>query len=257
MKKLTVIFLLFAAVVARAAEIGVMADSAYINEQYGRAVELYNQALAENGPDARVYYNLGNAYYRNDNLGRAVLSYERALRIDPAMGDARHNLNFVRTRLEDRPEDDSSFLSNVHMSILTCMSANAWALTALVIFVLLLGCVALYVFPNVVWMRKTGFFAGIILIFVFIYSLILAFGSAARARDHAEAVVVAPSTYLSSAPRAPRNADDRAVALHAGTVVEITDSVPTPDDPVSPMWYNVKLNNSTQAWLRSSDVERI
>lgn len=249
--------MLLLALKAGAVSTAIQADSAYINEEYGRAIELYNQALSEYGPDAEVYYNLGNAYYRNDNLGRAVLAYERALRIDPAMGDARHNLAFVRTRLDDRPEDDSSFLSNVHMSILTCMSPNAWAITALAVFILLLVCVALYIFPNVVWMRKVGFFGGIVLIFVFIYALTIAFQSASRAGSHDEAVVIAPSTYLSSAPRAPRNADEHAVALHAGTVVEIIDSVPTPDDPVSPMWYNVKLNNSTRAWLRSTDVERI
>lgn len=257
MKKLLIIFLLATAFTASAVSPAAQADSAYIREQYGQAIELYNKLLRDYGPDAEVYYNLGNAYFRNDNPGRAVLAYERSLRIDPSNADARHNLAFVRARLDDRPEDDSSFLSNLNMSIMGIMSANAWAITALVIFVLVLGCVALYIFPNIVWMRKVGFFGGIVLIFVFIYALTLAFLSVARARSHDEAVVIAPSTYLSSAPRAPRNADEHAVALHAGTVVEIIDSVPTPDDAVSPMWYNVKLNNSTRAWLRSSDVERI
>jgi hypothetical protein len=47
------------------------------------------------------------------------------------------------------------------------------------------------------------------------------------------------------------------VTIHEGTKVEIIDSIATPDDPVSPKWYNVKINNSAKAWLRASDVERI
>jgi hypothetical protein len=47
------------------------------------------------------------------------------------------------------------------------------------------------------------------------------------------------------------------VPIHEGTKVEIVDSVATPDDPDSAKWYDVKINNSTRAWLRASDVERI
>lgn len=58
-------------------------------------------------------------------------------------------------------------------------------------------------------------------------------------------------------PRAAASGDNRVVPIHEGTTVEIVDSVATPDDPASPMWYFVEINNSTRAWLRSADVERI
>ncbi|MDE6468064.1 MAG: SH3 domain-containing protein, partial [Muribaculaceae bacterium] len=54
-----------------------------------------------------------------------------------------------------------------------------------------------------------------------------------------------------------RGTSDKVVTIHEGTRVQIIDSVATPDDPVSPRWYNVKINNGTKAWLRASDVERI
>lgn len=233
------------------------ADSAYNKEDYRLAISLYIEDLATHGPDAQVYYNLGNAYYRNGNMGRAVLSYERSLRLDPTDADARHNLEFVRSRIQDRPEDDTSFLATLHHNILGSMTANAWAWTALVLFVLFLGAAALYIFSSGVMLRKAGFFGGIILLFVFGYALYVALDSAAIARSHNYAVVTAPSTMLSSSPRPSRTSTDRVVSIHEGTTVEIVDSVATPDDPVSPMWYNVKVNNATRAWLRASDVERI
>lgn len=258
MKKLLLIIICLAAVLsAGASSIGALADSAYNKEDYRRAIELYHQSLEQEGRASDVYYNLGNAYFRNDNLGRAVLNYERALRLDPTNSDARTNLEFVRGRIQDRPEDDSAFLSNVHHSLMGSMTPNAWAWTAFVLFLLLMGAVAVYIFSRDVALRKTGFFGGIVLICIFSYSLYLAADSVDYADSHEEAVVIAPSTQLSSAPRASRAAADKVVTIHEGTKVEIVDSVATPDDPVSPRWYNVKINNSTKAWLRASDVERI
>ena len=120
-----------------------------------------------------------------------------------------------------------------------------------------MGAVALYIFANSVALRKTGFFGGITLLVIFAYTLLAAHDSYTNARSHETAVVTVPSTQLSSTPRASKSGNDKVVTIHEGTAVEIVDSVATPDDPVSPKWYNVKINNSTKAWLRASDVERI
>lgn len=233
------------------------ADSAYNAEDYRMATELYQAAIDSEGPSAELYYNLANAFYRAGKPGLAVLNYERSLRIDPTDADARQNLEFVRNHIQDRPEDDTAFFASLHRSMVMMMRPDAWAWTAFALFVLLTGAVALYIFSADVTRRKFGFFGGIILLVFFVYAIIAAADAAARARDHNEAVVVVPSTQLSSAPRAVGTSADRTVNIHEGTVVEIIDSVHTPDDPVSPMWYNVKINNATKAWLRSIDVERI
>ncbi len=242
---------------AFALSIGEKADSAYNKENYREAIELYKKAIEEEGIDSDIYYNLGNAYYRNDNIGLAVASYERALKLDPTNTDARTNLVFVRARIEDKPEDDSAFLSNVHHAILGSMTPDAWAWTAFVLFLVLLGAVALYIFSRDVALRKTGFFGGIVLLVVFLYALAVAAESVSAARSHDRAVVIVPSTQLTSVPRPATTSADKVVTIHEGTVVEVIDSVATPDDPVSPMWYNVKINNNSKAWLRASDVERI
>lgn len=251
------LFILLTAMPASAMSIGQQADSAYNAEDYRTAIDLYNSSIRNEGHSSDIYYNLGNAYYRNGNLGKAVISYERALKIDPTNDDARTNLEFVKSRIQDRPEDDTAFFAGLHSKAVSAMKANAWAWTAFAIFVLLMGAVALYIFSTTVSYRKTGFFGGIVLFFVFLYTLVAAHDSVAKASEHNMAVVIAPNTQLTSAPRAARNGDDRVVTIHEGTTVEVVDSVATPDDPQSPMWYNVKINNSTKAWLRSSDVERI
>lgn len=257
MKKIFAAFLLLLiSLPSFALTIAQQADSAYNAEDYSRAIALYNESIEKEGRSADVYYNLGNAYYRADKPGMAVVSYERALRLDPSGDDIRTNLEFVRSHIADKPEDDTAFFASLHRSVVCAMSANAWAWTAFAIFVLLMAATATYIFSTNVVLRKVSFFGGIVLIFVFLYVLLVASDSKERATSHDDAVVIVPNTQLTSAPRASRGAD-KVVTIHEGTVVEVVDSVATPDDPQSPMWYNVKINNNTKAWLRSSDVERI
>lgn len=194
------IALVLAVASAQALTIAQRADSAYNAENYRLAIDLYRQALAHDGVSANVYYNLGNAYYRIDKLGSAVANYERALRLNPADADARQNLEFVKSRIQDRPEDDTAFLASLHHSMVQSMTANAWAWTAFVIFLLFMGAVALYIFATGVGLRKTGFFGGIVLLVMLAYSLCAASDAVERATAHSRAVVIVPSTQLSSAP---------------------------------------------------------
>lgn len=242
---------------AAASGLGVQADSLYSREEFRLAVPLYEQSIREEGPSADAYYNLGNAYFRTNQLGKAVVAYERALRVDPTHADARTNLEFVNSRITDLPEDDSSFIHQLQEKIRNSMSANAWAWCSMALFILLVGAAALYIFSMNVGMRKLGFFGGIVLAVLFVYSVLTAFGAASRTQSHTDAVVIVPSTFISSTPRPSAANREKLVAIHEGTKVEILDSLATPDDPESPKWYNVKINNSTRAWLRAIDVEAI
>ena len=242
---------------ASADSLTLRADSAYNREAYADAIRLYNEAIADEGVSSNLYYNLGNAYYRDNRLGKAILSYERALALDPSNKEAATNLRFVRTQIEDMPEDDSSFLSNVHGNIVSGMSPDAWAWTALFLFIIVLGTVALYIFSSNVALRKVGFFGGIIVLVFFVYTLVIAYQTAGAYDRHDKAVVIVPTTNLSSAPRSTRSEKEKIVPIHEGTKVEIIDSLSTPDDPNVGKWFDVKINNTTRAWLDAQAVERI
>lgn len=249
--------LLLGATAACAATLAQRADSAYMAEDYAGAVELYGRSIAEEAPTPDTWYNLGNAYWRNGEAGNAIISYERALRLDPSHADARTNLEFVRTKIQDLPEDDSAFLSNLHDSITAWMSPDAWAWTAFLLFLATTGMAALYIFAPGVLMRKTGFFGGIVLLCMCVYAVVVAARASSASQRHNEAVVTVPTTLLSSTPKASQSATDKVVAIHEGTKVEIVDSVMAPGPEGSEQWYDVKINNSTRAWLKAKDVERI
>lgn len=240
-----------------AQSIAQQADSAYTGEDYRSAIRLYSQIIDENGPSAQIYYNLGNAYYRINDISKAVLCYQRALNIDPSYRDARTNLRFVKSRIADLPEDDSSFLGNLHESIIATMSPNAWAWTALLFFLMLLVCIGLYLFSENIRLRKTGFFGGLVVLTLTIYASAAAYGSASGATRHDQAVITPPTATLRTEPGSAVNDKNRMISLPEGTIVVITDSITMPGESAAPKWYNVKINNSTSAWVNAADVERI
>ena len=78
-----------------------MADSLYAAKNYVEATRIYEVDLKKS-PNVAEYNNLGNAYYRQDNLPCAILNYQRALRLEPANDDIRHSLELSQIQLPDK-----------------------------------------------------------------------------------------------------------------------------------------------------------
>ena len=233
------------------------ADSAYMKENYAEAIDLYNKAISEDGVSSTLYYNLGNAYYRNGQKGKAILNYSRALRLDPANEDAAINLEFVKTKIVDKQEDNLSLIEKVDNNIVTFTSADNWAIFSIVIFTLLLLCVAGYIFMNEVKFRKISFFTAIILFAILIFSLIYTFKSAKRVVSNNGAIIIVESVQLGTSPRVPKDKSEQAFFLHEGTRLEIVDSLRNNSDVENPLWYEVKVDNLHRAWISAKNVEKI
>ncbi len=233
------------------------ADSAYNAGNFRSALTLYTKALDTQGASPNLYYNIGNAQYRLGNVGHVVVSYERALRLDPSHKDARANLEYVNSTLKGLPEDGTSFLSNVHNGVVAQASVDTWAVVALGIFLVLMGCVALYLFASNTALRKTGFFGGIVVFVLFVYAVVIAWQTASARDKHDVGIVITNNARLTSKPGTTKDKTEKTIAIPEGSKVEILDSLATPNDPVTTLWYNVALNNNTRAWIDATDVSQI
>ena len=80
------------------------ADKAYQENKYAEAIKMYENILATQGESAVVYYNLGNSYFKEKNMAKAVLNYERALLLDPSDASARYNLKMAQQAIVDKIE---------------------------------------------------------------------------------------------------------------------------------------------------------
>lgn len=232
------------------------ADSAYNSDDYALALSLYTEVASES-TSSELLYNIGNTRYRLGDLSGAILCYERALKIDPTNDDARENLAFVNNMTIDEIKGESgSFLSNAATDIALSMTADTWAVLALILFIITLGAVAIYIFASSIAIRKVGFFGGLVIFAIFVVTLIFAIYANGLRHDHDDAVITAPSTILSTKPRAPKDRSEEAMLLHEGTKIRILDSVNTYDSNGN-RWYDVQIDNNHRAWVKDSDIERI
>ncbi len=258
MKRLILgIIMLSEIMAANAQSLTQQADSAYMNDNFAKATELYLEIASSEGTSSDLYYNLGNSYYRQGKLGKAILYYEKALRLDPFNKDARANLEFVNTKITDEPGDRGMFISNTVNGFAQKVPANVWTGIAIATFILLLGSIALYVFTSNIAVRKTGFFGGIILLAICVIANIFASIATRYSTSSDEAVIIVPSTLLSTSPRAPKDRSEEALLLHEGTIVQIIDSVTTRMDSTTTKWYDVQVDNNNRAWINGNAIERI
>lgn len=76
-------------------------NAAYERGAFEEAAGIYREVAAAGVESAALHYNLGNALFKGGHLGRAILEYERALKIDPGDEDSRENLEYLRTLTVD------------------------------------------------------------------------------------------------------------------------------------------------------------
>lgn len=254
---ITIFTITLSAVCLRASDLAKRADQAYQNEDYQLAAELYQQVLKNEGQSADIYYNLGNAQYRLGHTAQAILNYERALRLDPTDSDAKTNLEFVNQRIVDKKGETGSFIYNTFVSFVSILSSNSWAWLAIVFLCLTITGIAAYMFADLVWLRKVGFFGGIGCIFLMIVSVIFSFKAKSLAEDTNDAIITAETSVLSTVPRPPINQDEEAMILHEGTKVRIRRSINLGNDSIGQTWHEVEIDNKHRAWINDDDIEKI
>ena len=86
---------------------GIESGAVYYNEgEFERAIDEWRTCVDNGTENADLYYNLGNAYFRNGNLGFAIYYYKSALRLDPSNDDILHNLKYAQSMTRDKVEED-------------------------------------------------------------------------------------------------------------------------------------------------------
>lgn len=225
----------------------VEADSAYTQEHFQQAAKDY-EALLKQGVSADLYYNLGNCYYRMDQMTQAVINYERALLLSPGDEDIRFNLQMARSKTIDRitPESEMFFVT-WYRSLVNLMSVDAWARTALIALLAAIVLALAYLFANAVWLRKVGFFGAILFVLVFLGGNLFAWQQKHALTHRTGAVIMRSAVSVKSTPS--KNGTDLFI-LHEGTKVTVTDTSMRG-------WKEIRVADGKRGWLETSDIEII
>lgn len=224
------------------------ADVAYGKEQYQKASEIYTQLLQKEGKSSVLYFNLGDCYYRMNDMTKAVLNYQRAKQLDPGNKKIRHNLKLAQSKVADQivPQSEMFFVTWIKAWNST-KTADAWGTCAIVTFILILAGTAVYLFSSRVLLRKVGFFGALFFVFLTIVFNIFAYQQKKLVTDEPLAVVTVPLIDVKSAPA---GAAARQFELHEGITVTIIDN--SMKD-----WKEIKLEDGRNGWVRTSQLELI
>lgn len=223
------------------------ADDEYKKGNYQQAITDYEELLKD-GASAELYYNLGNAYFRTDNITKALLAYERAHLLSPGDDDINFNLQFARSRTIDKitPQSEMFFVTWYH-SLVNFTSVDKWARTAIISIVLVLLLVLLYLFSPNINLRKVGFFGAIVFLVLFLLSNLFAYQQKKSLVNRCGAIVIAPTVNVKKTPSASSN---DSFVIHEGTRVDITDKS-------IKGWRNVTVADGREGWVLERQIEEI
>ena len=246
-KSFAVLLLLLMLPLAASAATKEKADSLYAAEHYQEAAKQY-EALLKQGVSSDLYYNLGNCYYRMDDITRAVLNYERAQLLSPGDRDIRLNLQMARSKTIDKivPESEMFFVT-WYRSLVNLQSVDAWAQMALIALAIAIVLALAYLFGNAVWLRKIGFFGGLLFVVLFLASNLFAWQQKRAIMNRTGAVIIHSAVTVKSTPS--KNGTDLFI-LHEGTKVNITDGSMR-------SWKKVRVADGKEGWLETNQIEII
>lgn len=223
------------------------ADDEYAKGNYQQAIKDYQEIL-KTGVSSEIYYNLGNAYYRTDNITQALLAYERALQLSPGDNDIRFNLQYARSKTIDKitPETEMFFVT-WYNSLVNFTSVDRWANTAIISIVMALLLILVFLFAPQMWARKSGFYGSAVFLLLFAFANLFAFQQKHELETKQGAIVIAPTVNVKKTPAA---SGTDVFVIHEGTRVDITDRG-------MKQWRGIKLADGREGWLKTSQIEEI
>jgi tetratricopeptide (TPR) repeat protein len=215
--------------------------------KYQEAANVYDSIIKQGLLSAELYFNLGNAYYRDRQLARAVLSYERAAQLHPNDPDIEHNLKLSYLRTVDRlePVPDMFLIQWMH-AVGSLMSSESVRMIFLLSWIVLFGSLAamyLVLRPGMIRVPRRLFFISCAL--VLLSAAMLGIQSI-QDKTQDKAIIVAQTVTAKSSP------DTKAVdafVIHEGLKIKLTDAVGE--------WVKVTLVDGKIGWILSEQCERI
>jgi tetratricopeptide (TPR) repeat protein len=253
MKKLVIIICLFllamniSAQMTNAERLLEAGNQSYSSGDYTEAVSQYERVIGSGLESSGLYFNLGNAYFKLNNIPAAILYYEKAGKLDPTDENIQFNLALANSRIIDKMEPlPEFFLRTWWKSARNTFSSNQWAKIGVTGFILALFALALFIISGSIFLRKISFWSGILFLGVMSGSLIFSMGGYKDYSRHDSAIIFTPTVTVKSSPN---DASVDLFVVHEGTKVFITDLVEG--------WSEVRLANGHVGWVRSETFRLI
>lgn len=220
------------------------ANTAYQAGFYENAITLYGKVIKEGYTSSELYYNLGNAHYKANNIPLAILNYERALKLDPANEDIQYNLKVANNQIIDKIDQlPQLFYERWWTSLKQMNSTDGWAKLTIILCVTLFLLVSVFLLSTSIKLRRLLLPTFLVVLFFMLTSFVIAFETYSDALKQKGAIVIEATLPVKSSP------EDSGIDLfviHEGLKVEILDELTG--------WKEIRIANGSKGWVKSRTV---
>lgn len=214
---------------------------------YEEALQIWTDIYNTGYRSANLNYNIGNAYFKLNNIPDAILFYERAYLLNPADEDINYNLQIARTLVVDRfQEIPELFFVKWFNFMALFFSTNSWAIISISSFILCLIFLSLYIYSSVYRQKIIGFWFAVIFLISSIFSLSLTMRNKSLVYDSHKAIISSP---LVNGKSSPDDSGTDLFVLHEGTKVTVEDEVGE--------WLEIQLSDGNKGWIPANSLNII
>lgn len=254
MKKIFLIIVLFLNILsvsavekAEATMMWQQANEAYTKGNYVEALAIYNRLEKEVGISASLYYNIGNCYFKENRLGKAIIYFNRAQRLDPSNEDISHNLAVANALTSSKiNEVPKFFLYSWLEKAANIMSSDSWAQVSIIFLAVLLSMLIAFLLSRKSNRRKITFSIGIAaLVITLLAGMASTYQRNVQLSDE-QGVIMNNAVAVKSSP------DDSGkdiFVLNEGVKVEIKEQVGK--------WSKITIASGDTGWVITSNIEII
>jgi len=219
----------------------------YAKGDYKAAVATYKQVIDGGYQSAALYYNMGNAAYRTDDIASALLYYEKAHKLAPGDEDINTNIRFVNLKTVDKiDESPEFFVTKWWRGFILSFSATGLGITSIIFILLSSGLLTLYFFAQSVVIKKASFYGAATALLLGILTIVIAASQADYFEGHQQAIIFSSFVNVKGGPGDKNNT---LFVLHDGTKVNVLG--------INNGWVRIRIANGNEGWIRRSDAKNI
>ena len=220
------------------------ATEAYNNGEYQKAIEFYNSILDKKQHSPELYFNLGNCYYKLDEIGPTIYYYEKALLLKPNDPEILNNLGFAQNmRLDAIDEMPKTAMTKLHDAVVNALSFDQWAYLAVALTILFVLAYILYYLLYTATKKRIAFISSIISLFLVFFALVMAYMAYQDFNKKNLAIIFSREVVVTSEPN---QRSEKVFALHEGTKVNVLESLDT--------WSKIKIADGQTGWIPSDNL---
>ena len=222
-------------------EVFFKANQAYKEERFREAIDDYNRLIQSGYENGHIYYNLGNAHLRLNEIGEAILNYERARLFIPRDPDLIYNLQYAHDRVQDAIPESQGFIVTAFFWLRSLSLGEV-----LWIFVVLNFLFWAILFIRLFWRTEWTYYLFIVLL-VFWTIAGVSFGLKwYQMETDNRAVILDKEVNILAGPDIR---DTVLFKLHEGAVVH--------NERSEDGWYLISLPDGKRGWINAKSVRMI